>query len=54
MTKQEATAKILYALRNQLIMTCKPDREDALRWADEFGITAKDLLESAYKRAKDA
>ena len=44
MTKKEAIIKILKVLKSGLMVSCKPNRDEALTLAEEHGITAKDLI----------
>jgi hypothetical protein len=53
MTKEEAQVKILIALRNSIVLVSTLDREDLYKLAQEFDISAKDLLEFVYKNAKN-
>jgi hypothetical protein len=48
--KEKAIQKVLYALRNPLVLMSVPDREEALQVAEKHNITAADLLNSLYKR----
>lgn len=45
MTKQEAIVKILKVLKNAMLVVNKHNRDEALTLAEEYGITAKDLIE---------
>ena len=45
MNKEEATVKILTFLRSRIMVMCKPNRDEALTLAEEYGITAKELVE---------
>jgi len=45
MTKDQAKAKILYAISNRLVMMSVVDREEAMNLAKEFNISALELLE---------
>lgn len=45
MTKQEAVREILVALSSPMYLMCKQNREDIFKLADEFSISARDLLE---------
>ena len=45
MTKEEASIKILKVLKSAMMVMCKPNRDEALTLAEEYGITAKDLIE---------
>ena len=46
MTKEEATIKILKVLKNAMLVMNKHNRDEALTLAEEYGITAKDLIEA--------
>ena len=46
MTKEEAIVKILKVLKSPMMVMCKPNRDEALTVAEEYGITAKDLIEA--------
>jgi len=46
MNKNEAILKILRVLRSQAAAVNKPNREEALTLADEYGITAKELIDT--------
>jgi len=46
MTKQEATIKILKVLKNAMLIVNKHNRDEALTLAEEYGITAKELIET--------
>ena len=46
MTKEEATIKILKVLKNAMLVVNKHNRDEALTLAEEYGITAKDLIEA--------
>jgi hypothetical protein len=48
--KEKAIRKVLYALRNPLVLMSIPDREEAIKLAEEHSITAADLLNSLHKR----
>ena len=45
MTKEEAIVKILKVLKSPMAVMCLPRREEALTLAEEYGVTAKDLIE---------
>ena len=45
MTKQEAILKILKVLKSPMMVMSKPHHDEALTLAEEYGITAKDLIE---------
>ena len=46
MTKEEAIIKILKVLNSRMAVMSKPMRDEALTLAEEYGINAKDLIES--------
>ena len=46
MSKDEAIVKILKVLKSGLMVACKQNRDEALTLAEEYGITAKDLIEA--------
>lgn len=46
MTKNEATIKILKVLKNAMLVVNKHNRDEALTLAEEYDITAKDLIET--------
>lgn len=46
MTKEEAIVKILKVLNSRMAVMSKPNRDEALTLAEEYGITAKDLIEA--------
>ena len=46
MTKEEAIIKILKVLKSPMMVMCKPNRDEALTLAEEYGINAKDLIEA--------
>jgi hypothetical protein len=48
-----AAKAILNTLRSPLALMSKPSREEALRLARDFNVTALDLLELAIRRARD-
>jgi hypothetical protein len=52
--KEKAIRKILYALRNPLVLMSIPDREEAIKLAEEHNVSAADLLNSLYKRNLNA
>ncbi len=52
--KRKACQRVLYTLRNPLMLMSIADREDALQLAREHGITAEDLLTVARKNAQEA
>lgn len=45
MTKEEAIVKILRVLKNPMLVM-SPAKDEALTLAEEYGINAKDLIES--------
>lgn len=45
MTREEAIVKILRVLKNPM-MVMSPAKNEALTLAEEYGITAKDLIEA--------
>lgn len=45
MTKEEAIVKILKVLKNAMLVVNKHNRDEALTLAEEYGITAKELIE---------
>ena len=45
MTKEQAIIKILKVLNSRMAVMSKPMRDEALTLAEEYGITAKDLIE---------
>ena len=45
MTKEQAIMKILKVLKNAMLVVNKHNRDEALTLAEEYGITAKDLIE---------
>lgn len=45
MTKEQAILKILKVLKSPMMVMSKPNRDEALTLAEEYGITAKDLIE---------
>jgi hypothetical protein len=52
--KEKAIRKVLYALSNPLVLISIPDREEAIKLAEEHNITAADLLNSLHKRNLNA
>ena len=52
MTKEEAIVKILKVLNSRMAVMSKPMRDEALTLAEEYGITAKDLIEQWAKIAE--
>ena len=46
MSKDEAIIKVLRVLRSQSAAVNKPNREEALTLAEEYGITAKELIDT--------
>ena len=53
MTKEEAIVKILKVLNSRMAVMSKPMRDEALTLAEEYGINAKDLIESWTKIAME-
>ena len=45
MTKEQAILKILKVLKNAMLVVNKHNRDEALTLAEEYDITAKDLIE---------
>jgi hypothetical protein len=45
MTKEQVIIKILKVLNSRMAVMSKPMRDEALTVAEEYGITAKDLIE---------
>ena len=43
--KEKAMLKILRVLKNAMLVVNKHNRDEALTLAEEYGITAKDLIE---------
>ena len=52
MTKEQAIIKILKVLNSRMAVMSKPMRDEALTVAEEYGITAKDLIEEWTKIAE--
>ena len=52
MTKEEAIIKILKVLNSRMAVMSKPMRDEALTLGEQFGINAKDLIESWTKIAE--
>jgi fructose-1-phosphate kinase PfkB-like protein len=52
MTKEQAIIKILKVLKSPMMVICKPNRDEVLTLAEEYCITAKDLIESWTKIAE--
>ena len=52
MTKEQAIIKILKVLKNAMLVVNKHNRDEALTLAEEYGITAKDLIEEWTKIAE--
>jgi 3-hydroxyisobutyrate dehydrogenase-like beta-hydroxyacid dehydrogenase len=46
MTKEQAIIKILKVLKNAMLVVNKHNRDEALTLAEEYGITAKELIET--------
>ena len=44
--RDAAILKILKVLKNPMMVMCKPNRDEALTLAEEYGIMAKDLIET--------
>jgi len=51
--KEKAAQRILDMLRNALAMMTVPYREEAYELAKKYELTAKDILDAAYKRARN-
>jgi 3-hydroxyisobutyrate dehydrogenase-like beta-hydroxyacid dehydrogenase len=45
MTKEQAIVKILKVLKNPMMVMSVYNRDEALTLAEEYGITAKELIE---------
>lgn len=52
--REQAARRILYALRNALVLMSVPMREEAIALARQYNITAEELLEVATHRARNA
>ena len=52
MTKEQAIIKIMKVLNSRMAVMSKPMRDEALTVAEEYGITAKDLIEQWTKIAE--
>lgn len=52
MTREQAIIKILKVLKNAMLVVNKHNRDEALTLAEEYGIMAKDLIESWTKIAE--
>ena len=50
--RDAAILKILKVLKNPMMVMCKPNRDEALTLAEEYGIMAKDLIEQWAKIAE--
>ena len=50
--KEQAIIKILKVLNSRMAVMSKPMRDEALTLAEEYGITAKDLIEEWTKIAE--
>jgi hypothetical protein len=50
--KEEARIKILKVLNSRMAIMSKPMKDEALTVAEEYGITAKDLIEAWTKIAE--
>lgn len=46
MTKEQAILKILKVLKNAMLVVNKHNRDEALILAEQYGITAKELIET--------
>jgi S-methylmethionine-dependent homocysteine/selenocysteine methylase len=46
MTKTQAIVKILQVLNSRMAVMSKPNRDEVLKLAEEYGVTAKDLIEA--------
>ena len=46
MTKEEAIVKILKVLNSRMAVMSKPNRDEVLKLAEEYAVTAKDLIEA--------
>jgi len=51
--REDAIKFILVMLRSPLAMISRPDREEAILLATQFEISAKELLEMAYQKARN-
>ena len=49
--RKDAMKKILYGLRNPLVVMSVPDREDLMSLASKYNITATELLEFSHYRS---
>jgi hypothetical protein len=52
-SKRAACKAILTALRSPLVLMSVPTREEAMKLARDFDVTAQDLIEFAIGRARD-
>ena len=52
MTKEQAIIKILKVLKSPMMVMNVYNRDEALTVAEEYGITAKDLIEAWTKIAE--
>ena len=52
MNKEQAILKILKVLKSPMMVMTKPNRDEALTLAEEYGIMAKDLIEEWTKIAE--
>ena len=52
--RDAAILKILKVLKNPMMVMSKPNRDEALTLAEEYGIMAKDLIEAWTKIAERA
>ena len=50
--RDAAILKILRVLKNPMMVMSKPNRDEALTLAEEYSITAKDLIEEWTKIAE--
>jgi len=50
--KEKAALAIVQKLRNPLALVSIPCREEAFELVKKYKLTAKDLLEAAYRNAK--
>jgi hypothetical protein len=44
MNKEEAIVKILKVLKSPMMVMSKPNRDEALTLAEEYGITVRELI----------
>jgi hypothetical protein len=52
--KEKAIRKILYALRHPLFLMSIPSREETIKLAEEYNVSAADLLNALYKQNLNA